>query len=247
MREFGLLGRSLQHSFSQAYFTQKFEHLGLADHRYELFELPAITELPALLRAHPDLAGLNVTIPYKEAIWLYLHDVSPNAARVGAVNVVEFQEGGRLRGHNTDIIGFRESLGRFYPPALGTGRALVLGTGGTSKAIAVVLQERGIPCWFVSRNPLNHGLTWQDLTPEIVAAHPLIINATPLGTYPNVHECPPLPYEALTPAHYLFDVVYNPSETEFLRRGREAGAQTRNGFEMLTFQAEASWKIWTGK
>lgn len=244
MREFGLIGRTLRHSFSQAYFTQKFERLGLSDCRYELFELAAITELPALLAAHPQLMGLNVTIPYKEAVWLYVDEVSSNAARVGAINVIELRPDGHRVGHNTDVIGFRESLSRFYPATTPAGRALVLGTGGTSKAIRVALEERGIPYWVVSRDPLNSGLTWRDLTPALVAEHPLIINATPLGTFPLVHEYPPLPYEALTPDHYLFDVVYNPSETEFLRRGREAGAHTQNGFEMLQLQAEASWKIW---
>ena len=244
MRQFGLIGRVLSHSFSQTYFTQKFYSLGLAEHRYDLFELATIGELPALLAAHPDLAGLNVTVPYKEVVVPYLDDLAPSAARVGAVNVIERRPDGHLRGHNTDVVGFRQSLESFYPLRGDAGRALVLGTGGAAKAVEVVLRELGIPYWLVSRDPLGHGLTYADLTPALVAAHPLIVNATPLGTYPRTDECPPLPYHALTPQHYLFDLVYNPAETLFLAKGKDAGAHVRNGFEMLCLQAEAAWEIW---
>ncbi len=243
MRTFGLIGRTLSHSFSQAYFSQKFDRLHLTDCRYELFELAAASELPQLIARHPDLAGLNVTIPYKEQIWPYLTRVAPSAALVGAINVVEFQADGSLVGHNTDYVGFRESLRKFYPAEPGP-RALILGTGGAAKAVAVALRELGIAYWFVSRDPLQAQLTYAELTPAVIGAHPLIINTTPLGTYPAVHECPPLPYEALTPAHYLFDLIYNPRETLFLERGRLAGAHTNNGLEMLELQAEAAWTIW---
>ncbi len=246
MRTFGLVGRSLAHSFSQTYFTQKFYQLGLDDYRYELFELAAASELPGLLARHPDLAGLNVTIPYKEQVWPYLHDVASSAARVGAVNVIEIQADGRLIGHNTDYVGFRESLRTFYPTPAAGGRALVLGTGGAAKAVAVALRELGIAYWLVSRDIMGPHLTYADLTPEVLAAHPLIINTTPLGTYPNVAACPPLPYAALTPQHYVYDLVYNPRETLFLRQAREAGAHTKNGFDMLERQAEAAWAIWNG-
>jgi shikimate dehydrogenase len=246
MRTFGLIGRTLSHSFSQAYFSQKFDRLHLSDCHYELFELAAASELPQLLARHPNLAGLNVTIPYKEQIWPYLTRVAPSAALVGAVNVVEFQADGSLVGHNTDYVGFRESLRKFYPAGPGP-RALILGTGGAAKAVAVALRELGIAYWFVSRDPLQAQLTYAELTPAVIGAHPLIINTTPLGTYPAVHECPPLPYEALTPAHYLFDLIYNPRETQFLERGRLAGAHTKNGFEMLELQAEAAWDIWNAK
>jgi shikimate dehydrogenase len=246
MRTFGLIGRTLSHSFSQAYFSQKFDRLHLSDCHYELFELAAASELPQLLARHPGLAGLNVTIPYKEQIWPYLTRVAPSAALVGAVNVVEFQADGSLVGHNTDYVGFRESLRKFYPAGPGP-RALILGTGGAAKAVAVALRELGIAYWFVSRDPLQAQLTYAELTPAVIGAHPLIINTTPLGTYPAVHECPPLPYEALTPAHYLFDLIYNPRETQFLERGRVAGAHTKNGFEMLELQAEAAWDIWNAK
>jgi shikimate dehydrogenase len=244
MRTFGLIGRSLSHSFSQTYFTQKFYRLGLEDCRYELFELASPRELPALLAQHPDLAGLNVTIPYKEEVWPYLTDVASSAALVGAVNVIELRADGTLIGHNTDYVGFRESLRPFYPDRGPEARALVLGTGGAAKAVGVALRELGIPYWLVSRDALGPHLTYAELTPAVLAAHPLVINTTPLGTYPDVNACPPLPYAALTPAHYLYDLVYNPRETLFLQKGREAGAHTKNGFDMLERQAEAAWDIW---
>jgi shikimate dehydrogenase len=245
MRTFGLIGRTLSHSFSQTYFSQKFDWLHLPDCRYELFELAEASELPQLVARHLDLAGLNVTIPYKEQIWPYLTRVAPSAALVGAVNVIEFLADGSLVGHNTDYVGFRESLRKFYPADTMPGqRALILGTGGAAKAVAVALRELGIGHWSVSRDPRSAQLTYAELTPAIIGAHPLIINTTPLGTYPAVQECPPLPYEALTPAHYLFDLIYNPRETQFLERGRLAGAHTKNGFEMLELQAEAAWAIW---
>ena len=244
MREFGLIGRSLKHSFSQTYFSQKFHNLGLADCRYELFELPTINELPQLLAQHPRLAGLNVTIPYKEQVWPYLDGTALSADRVGAVNVIEFTADGRRVGHNTDIIGFRESLLRFFPGIGPEVRALVLGTGGAAKAVEVVLRDLGVGYWLVSRNPLGPGLTYDDLTPRLLAEHPLLINATPLGTYPKTDECPPIPYPALTPRHYLFDLTYNPAETLFMQKGAAAGAQVQNGFDMLCRQAEAAWEIW---
>lgn len=247
MRQFGLIGRSLRHSFSQTYFTQKFAVLQLANCRYKLFELADIAELPALLATHPQLEGLNVTVPYKELVMPYLDELTPTAARVGAVNVVQRLSDGRLIGHNTDYVGFRESLQHFYPLRGEGGRALVLGQGGAAKAIAVVLRDLDIPHSFVTRNPLNNGLTYDDLTPQLLAQHRLIINATPLGTFPNVNECPRLPYSALTSQHYLYDVVYNPAETLFMHRGLAAGAQVKNGLEMLRLQAEASWEIWNTK
>lgn len=246
MPAYGLIGRSLTHSFSQTYFSQKFHSLNLNDdHHYELFELPTITVLPALLRQQPDLRGLNVTIPYKEQVWPFLSEVAPSAARVGAVNVIEFAADGRLVGHNTDYIGFRESLRGFLPrPVPQALRALVLGSGGASKAVEVALRELGISYWVVSRDAMGPGLTYDELTPQLLGEHQLIINATPLGTYPNITECPPIRYEALTPRHYLYDLIYNPGETEFMKRGQAAGAATKNGFEMLCLQAEEAWKIW---
>lgn len=247
MPEFGLLGRSLKHSFSQTYFTQKFHNLELPDYRYELFELATMNELPALLARHPELQGLNVTIPYKEQVWPFLNEVAPSAARVGAVNVIEFRADGQLIGHNTDYIGFRDSVRSFLPKGpLAEVRALVLGSGGASKAVEVALKELGIGYWVVSRNPLGAGLTYDELTPQLLQEHRLIINTTPLGTFPAVEECPPIPYEALTSQHYLYDLIYNPRETEFMQRGQIRGAHTKNGFEMLCLQAEAAWEIWNG-
>lgn len=247
MRQFGLIGRTLKHSFSQTYFTQKFYSQGLTDdHRYDLFELADIHELPALLRAHPDLVGLNVTVPYKESVLSYLDDLAPSAARVGAANVIERLPNGQLRGHNTDVVGFRESLRHFFPGVAGS-RALVLGAGGAAKAVVVALADLGLAHWSVTRNPLANGLTYDELTPALLAGHLLIINATPLGTYPHIEACPQLPYEALGPRHYLYDLVYNPSETLFMAKGQAAGAHTKNGFEMLQRQAEAAWDIWNGQ
>lgn len=243
MSHYGLIGRRLGHSFSQTYFTQKFSQLHLDQHRYDLFELESPTELPALIAAHPDLRGLNVTVPYKELIWPYLDEVAPSAGRVGAVNVIEFQADGRLVGHNTDYLGFRESVRPFLRGADGV-RALVLGTGGAAKAVEVALRDLGISYWLVSRDPLRAGLTYDDLTPEVIAGHRLLVNATPLGTYPDVEACPPLPYHQIGEQHFLYDLIYNPTETLFLQKGREAGAQTKNGFEMLCLQAEAAWEIW---
>lgn len=244
MREFGLIGRSLGHSFSQTYFTQKFHDLGLADCRYGLFELAQAAELPALLRARPGLRGLNVTVPYKEAVMPLLDEVVPAAARIGAVNVIDVRPDGRLVGHNTDYLGFRESLRRFFPGRGPGARALVLGLGGAAKAVEAALRDLDIPYGLVGRRPGGPGLTYGDLTPALLAAHPLLVNATPVGTFPHMDEAPDLPYGALTPGHYLYDLVYNPRETAFMARGQAAGAQVKNGFEMLCLQAEAAWDIW---
>ena len=244
MRQFGLIGRTLSHSFSQMYFTQKFESLGLSEHQYDLFELATIGELPNLVATHPHLVGLNVTVPYKELVVPYLDELASSASRVGAVNVIECTPDGRLVGHNTDYIGFRNSLRTFFPHQGTSARALVLGAGGAAKAVEVALQELGIPHWNVTRHLLGPGLTYDDLTPELLAAHSLIVNATPVGTFPHIDECPRLPYEALTAHHYLYDLVYNPTETLFMTKGKEAGAQVKNGFEMLCLQAEAAWDIW---
>lgn len=247
MRQFGLIGRTLSHSFSQTYFTQKFYSLGMSEHQYDLFELATVDQLPALLAAHPDLVGLNVTVPYKETVVTYLDDLATSANRVGAVNVIERTADGRLRGHNTDYIGFLQSLRGFYPNPAPDTRALVLGDGGAAKAVRVALNELGIKHWSVTRTPLSAGLTYDDLTPALVAAHRLIINATPVGTYPLIDECPRLPYAALTSQHYLYDLVYNPTETLFMAKGKAAGAHVKNGFEMLCLQAEAAWEIWHGR
>lgn len=242
---YGLIGYPLSHSFSKRYFTEKFEREGLsAQFRYELFPLPAIEALPDLLAAQPGLAGFNVTIPYKQTVMAYLHQTSDAAAQMGAVNTVKI-ENGRLYGHNTDVVGFEESLREtLVRAAQMPDRALVLGAGGSSRAVRWVLARMGIEALCVSREPQPGQLAYQTLTAEWLARYPLIINTTPLGMSPKVDECPPLPYEALTSANILFDLVYNPEETLFLRHGKKQGATVQNGLPMLYGQAEAAWRIW---
>ncbi len=247
MREFGLIGRSLAHSFSPAYFAAKFAALGLDGYRYDAFELATIADFPALLAAHPRLAGLNVTIPYKEEVRAHLDELAPTARLVGAVNAIEFAPDGRRIGHNTDLEGFGTALDELIGGAPRPRRALILGRGGAARAVEVALKTRGIAYLFVTRNPLAAGLTYAELSPSIIRHHPLLINTTPLGTWPEVTACPDLPYDALTPAHYLVDLVYNPAETEFMRRARAAGATTCNGQRMLEVQADAAWRIWSNE
>lgn len=237
MKQFGLLGYPLGHSFSRAFFTDKFAREGI-DAEYLNFELPDIAALPALIAEHPALCGFNVTIPYKQAVIPYLDDLSSEASAIGAVNTVKI-DGNRLIGHNTDIIGFRDSLRPLLQPH--HTRALVLGTGGASRAVVHALDTLGITWRYVSR---KGSFSYSALTPAILASYTLIINCTPLGMSPNIDNCPDIPYEALTPRHLLFDLVYNPEETLFLRRGRERGAVTKNGLEMLHLQALAAWRIW---
>ncbi|RYY99137.1 MAG: shikimate dehydrogenase [Chitinophagaceae bacterium] len=241
MRRFGLLGQTLKHSFSKAYFTEKFRREGRTDHVYENFELDTVRAFPALLERYPDLAGLNVTIPYKREILPYLHSLDPAAEAIGACNTIRFRDG-RLGGFNTDFTGFRDSL----RPLLGPShtQALVLGTGGASAAIRYALGALGIGASSVSRSRATGIISYDDLDASTVEAHTLIVNTTPLGTWPDVDAFPPIPYEAIGPQHLLFDVVYNPEVSAFLRKGQERGAQIKNGYDMLVLQAEAAWKIW---
>ena len=242
MRKFGLIGKKLGHSFSKRYFTEKFDREGIANAVYELYELPEITELPALLTREPELVGLNVTVPYKEVVIPYLDALDESAAQIGAVNTIKIS-GGRLKGYNTDFIGFRDTLQLFYPVDAQT-KALVLGTGGAAKAVWAALHSIGIAYTSVSRNPSENELSYRAITPEVLQAYSLIINTTPLGMAPDIEAAPAIPYESLTPSHFLYDLVYNPEETLFLRKGRAAGAKTMNGLPMLYAQAEAAWKIW---
>lgn len=236
LQRYGLIGHPLGHSFSKTYFTEKFEREGI-DACYENFDLKDLNLLSSLLQQHPDLCGFNVTIPYKEAILPYLDELDPAAREVGAVNTVKVLNNRRLIGYNTDIIGINSSLSNPHS-------ALLLGTGGASKAVQYVLRKHHIPYHLVSRNPEKSDLTYQNLTPEIIQSHLLIINATPVGMAPHCEEAPLIPYEAITQKHILFDLIYNPEETLFLRYGREQGAKTINGLTMLHAQAEASWEIW---
>lgn len=243
MIRYGLIGKPLSHSFSQRYFTEKFEREGLIDHRYDLFELPSADDLRALIRDTHGLRGLNVTIPFKQAVMPLLDAIDPLAAAVGAVNTIRF-DGARLIGHNTDVEGFRQTL---TPLLQGRKpRALVLGSGGASRAVAFVLKERGIKFRVVSRSRERGDMTYDLVEPIVVDVCTLIINTTPLGMQPDTASLPPIPYEAIGPKHVLIDLVYNPPETAFLQQGRLRGAHTANGSDMLHAQAEASWRIWNG-
>jgi shikimate dehydrogenase len=242
MRKFGLIGFPLTHSFSRKYFTQKFEAEHIPETVYELYELPDLQKLPELIRQDPELQGLSVTIPHKQNVIPLLDELDETAAKIGAVNTIKIS-GGKLKGYNTDVIGFRESLRNFLPAGFNS-KAIILGTGGAAQAVKAALQELGIPFQSVSRNSQTGDLTYEDMAPEILAAHHLIINATPLGTFPEVETFPAIPYEFLTPQHFLFDLVYNPEETQFMKNGRAKGAKTQNGYEMLVLQAEAAWQIW---
>lgn len=241
MRHFGLIGRELGHSFSAKFFNGKFASEGI-DADYKLFELESIEELKNLLATTP-LDGFNVTIPYKESIIPYLSELSTTAREVGAVNCVEVCDG-KLIGHNTDAAGIEASL-HWLDLAEGT-KALVLGSGGASKATQYVLRKLGIEFKVVSRDASRGDITYSELTPEVIAEHKLIINATPVGMSPNVEAAPQLDYEHIGSEHRVFDLVYNPAQTEFLRRAKEQGASTMGGILMLQTQAIASWHIWQG-
>lgn len=243
MRRFGLIGRPLSHSASAAYFAAKFEREGVSDCAYSLYELPSIEALPELLAATPELMGFNVTIPYKREVMRYLDLLSYDAQCIGAVNCVRRTVDGRLEGHNTDIIGIRASL----DDLLGSetpDHALVLGTGGASQAVQYVLSERGIAFDLVSREGVKGNYTYVQLPVEVIEFSQLIINTSPVGTFPDVEAAPRIPYAYLTPSHFLFDLVYNPPLTQFLDYGRQRGARILNGEKMFCTQAEASWRIW---
>lgn len=244
MRRFGLIGRTLGHSFSARYFADKFQREGLADtHRYDLFELPEIECVEELITTTEGLIGFNVTIPYKQQIIPYLDSLSTEARNIGAVNCVKIEPDGRLMGYNTDIDGIRLSLDKLLG-GVEIDAALVLGTGGASQAVQYVLAERNIPYSIVSRDSCKGNLTYDDLKVEITSSHHLIINSSPVGMYPHVDQCPDIPYELLTTDHYLFDLVYNPERTLFAERAATMGAHTLCGLDMLYAQAESAWQIW---
>lgn len=246
MKHYGLIGKTLVHSFSQKYFLQKFAQEGIvAD--YALCEVPTPESLSSLLSCEK-WNGLNVTIPYKTAIIPYLDALDADAEKIGAVNVVRFvRHAGHCQtiGYNTDAIGFEQSLKPLLTPY--HDKALVLGTGGASKAVTFVLDKLGIEWIYVSREAGSNRLDYAETDAETVAQHRLIINTTPLGMYPEIEGYPDIPYHALTARHLLFDLVYNPSKTAFLAYGEQYGAATKNGAEMLRFQAEAAYRIWTSE
>lgn len=241
MRLFGLIGYPLSHSFSKKYFTEKFEREGLSDCRYEHFSIDDIGKLKNILAENPDLCGLNVTIPYKEQVLSFLHEKNDLVKQIKASNCISIVNG-KLKGYNTDALGFEQSLKEKLKPQ--HKKALILGTGGAAKAVEFVLDKFDIKYKYVSRKPSAKNYSYEQLTPAIIAAHKLIINTTPLGMYPATAEAPPIPYESLTADHYLFDLIYNPERTLFLRKGEEKGAAIKNGYDMLVVQAEESWKIW---
>lgn len=241
MKVYGLIGYPLSHSFSKGFFAEKFTRENIKDCSYENFPLPAITAFESLLASQPELCGLNVTIPYKEAVIPYLDELSPAAAQIKAVNCIRFIDGVKT-GFNTDAIGFRRSL----EPLLKEHHtnALILGTGGAAKAVQYVFEAMDIPYKLVSRKASASAVTYDQLDAEVMEEHTIIINTTPLGMFPNTTEAPELPYSHLTPQHLLYDLIYNPAITSFLQQGADKGATIKNGHEMLMMQAEASWEIW---
>jgi shikimate dehydrogenase len=245
MNAYALIGYPLGHSFSKKYFTEKFEKMGLSGtHQYKLFELPNIQELPQLLKNEPNLKGLNVTIPHKQAVMPFLDGLDASAEKVGAVNVIKFMEDGRLIGYNSDYYGFKTSLEDFLSEGnVSSIKALVLGNGGAGKAVVATLKDVGIDYKTVSRTKSEDNISYDEI-PALMADYQLIINCSPVGTYPKSDQCPDIPYESLTENYFLYDLVYNPLETLFLQKGKDQGAKTHNGLSMLHLQAEKAWEIW---
>lgn len=238
---YALIGRNISYSFSKGYFSEKFK-TELINAQYINFDIASIEELPKLISSFPNLKGMNVTIPYKEDIIPFLNELDPIAQQIGAVNTIQILSNGKLKGYNTDYYGFWKSLQPLLK--IHHTKALILGTGGASKAIAYALQKNDISYRFVSRTAIDKNLSYQDVTSSLLKEYTLIINCTPLGTFPNTELFPPIAYEFLNEKHLLFDLIYNPEKTTFLAKGETQGASTCNGYSMLIFQAEASWKIW---
>jgi shikimate dehydrogenase len=241
---FGLLGKDIEYSFSRGYFTEKFDKLGLKKNTYVNFDLQKIEDFPAVIKEGGNtLGGINVTIPYKEDVMRYLDKLDTTAKEIGAVNTIKFTKRGNLKGYNSDVVGFEKSI--FPLIKEHHKRALILGTGGASKAIAYALKKNGLKFKFVSRNPTKKKeISYQDLTEEVLNKYQIIINSTPVGTSPNTDKCPDIPYQFITENHLLYDLIYNPEITTFLAKGKEKGAVIKNGYEMLQLQAEESWRIW---
>lgn len=238
---YGLIGKNIQYSFSPNYFNKKFQKENI-DAEYKLFDIQNIEEAKQVF--NQSIAGLNVTIPYKEEIIPLLDEIRGAAQKINAVNTLQFKDH-KVIGHNTDVIGFRDSLLPLLEPH--HQKALILGTGGASKAVEYVLDALGIKNHFVSRSPRKSAFSYKNLTPEVINEHLLIINCTPLGTHPNIHQCPDIPYEMIGKNHLVYDLIYNPKETTFLKKAKRQGAKIKNGFEMLEKQANAAWKIWNEK
>lgn len=240
MDKYGIIGYPLGHSFSRAFFTEKFqrEHI---DAQYVNFEIPSADMLPGIIQDNPDLRGLNVTLPHKEAVIPMLDELSDEAKEIGAVNVIRVRNG-KLKGFNSDIIGFMDSIRPLLKPW--HTHALILGTGGASRAIRVGLERLGLEWTYVSRTPAPGRLVYSELTADLMARYQVIVNCSPVGMFPKIDACPDIPYQFVTQKHLLYDLVYNPEETLFLKRGESQGAIVKNGLEMLHLQALASWKFW---
>ncbi len=247
MKLLGLIGYPLGHSFSKKYFAKKFKQQGIEDFNYENFPLPEISDFPDLIANYNNLLGLNVTIPYKQQVLKYVDEKTPTVDEIQAANTIkiirETNEKPYLKAFNTDTYGFKKSLQALLKPH--HTKSLILGTGGASKAIAWVFDALNISYTFVSRNPANDSLlSYQQLNADIIAKHTIIVNTSPLGMYPNINNAPDIPYRSLSDKHILYDLVYNPEETLFMKKGKKQGAQTKNGLEMLQLQAEKAWEIW---
>ncbi len=242
LKKFGLIGKNISYSFSKKYFTEKFTQDLFDDCVYENFDIQNIEEFPEIIKNNPDLKGLNITIPYKEAILPYLDTLSDKAFKIGAVNVIRFTKKGNLKGYNSDWYGFKKSLEPMLQPH--HKKALILGTGGAAKAIAFALEQLGIFYTFVSREDKENCIDYSRLNATSFDNYQIVINCTPLGTTPNIKEFPPIPYDYFTEKHIAFDLIYNPEITLFLKKAKKKGAVIKNGYEMLVFQAEKSWNIW---
>lgn len=243
---FGLLGKNISYSFSRGYFTEKFEKSGIYNCKYINFDISQIQDFPSIVKNQENLKGLNVTIPYKEQVIVFLDKLDVTAKKIGAVNTIKITKKGNLKGYNTDVYGFENSLlpllKKYHK------KALILGTGGASKAVAFALKQNKIKYKFVSRNPKKKKeISYENITEQLLSKYHIIINATPLGTSPNIDKSPNIPYQFLTPKHLLYDLIYNPPITTFLAKGKENGAAIKNGLEMLQLQAEESWRIWNSK
>jgi len=241
---YGLIGYPLTHSFSKNYFTEKFKREGIDNCRYENFQLVSIDNLPKVLVENPNLAGLNVTIPHKESVLQFINESSETVKEIGACNCIRITDEG-LAGYNTDVVGFEKSLSE----KLGSHhrKALILGTGGAAKAVEYVLGRMGINYKCVSRQASATNLSYDQLDKFLIQEYELIINTTPVGMYPNISEAPPIPYGGIGQKHFLFDLIYNPVKTLFLKKGEDRGAVIQNGYDMLIYQAEESWNIWNAR
>jgi shikimate dehydrogenase len=248
MKLFALIGYPLKHSFSKKYFTQKFESEGITDCKYELLELADINDFEKLVSNNPGLVGMNVTIPHKQNVLPFLDELdAASAGRIGAVNTIRFFENGKTKGYNTDYYGFKQSLELWLEACAivpSTIKALVLGNGGAAKAIFAALSDLEIEYQVVSRQKTAETIAYTALEADILATHRLIVNTSPVGTFPQVEDCPAIPYQLITPQHLLYDLVYNPAETLFLKKGEAQGAKTHNGLAMLHLQADKAWEIW---